>query len=84
MANVDDLIKIDMLDVIPPHEVEPILSFAPFHKLDGGFNTRDLSDGTHTNLKQGVSLLRRILLRHSLILTNNICSMPLDQAALRI
>ena len=53
MATVDDLIKIDMLDEISPDEIEPILSTTPFYKLDGGFNTRDLSDGSHTNLKQG-------------------------------
>ena len=53
MATIDDLIKIDMLDTIPLNQLEPILSTAPFYKLDGGFNTRDLSDGTHTNLKQG-------------------------------
>lgn len=53
MATIEDLIHRDMLDVIPLDDVEPILSAAPFYKLDGGFNTRDLSDGTHTNLKQG-------------------------------
>lgn len=53
MTNVDDLIKLDMLNTIPWEDVDPILSTTPFYKLDGGFNTRDLSDGTHTNLKQG-------------------------------
>ena len=53
MAIIDELIKIDMLDTISLADLEPILSTAPFCKLDGGFNARDLSDGTHANLKQG-------------------------------
>jgi hypothetical protein len=53
MAKVDDLIKLDLLESIPPEDVESILSSTPFYKLDGGFNTRDLSDGTYSNLKPG-------------------------------
>jgi protein tyrosine/serine phosphatase len=53
MAKVDDLIKVDILESIPPEDVESILSSAPFYKLDGGFNTRDISDGTYSNLKPG-------------------------------
>jgi hypothetical protein len=53
MATAHELIKIDIADIIPSDQVDPILSTRPFYKLDGGLNTRDLSDGTHPNLKTG-------------------------------
>ena len=53
MATANDLITIDIADIIPPDQVDPILSARPFYKLDGGLNTRDLSDGSHLNLKTG-------------------------------
>ena len=53
MATANDLIQIDIADVIPFDQVDPILSTRPFCKLDGGLNTRDLSDGTDPNLKTG-------------------------------
>ena len=53
MATIDDLIKIEMLEAIPLDQVEPFLSAKPFYKLDGGLNTRDLSDGNYPNLKLG-------------------------------
>ena len=53
MDNMDQILETDMDDPIEPAIVESILSTEPFHKLNGSFNVRDMSDPAYPALKRG-------------------------------
>ena len=53
MNHTESLLNADMMQPIEPELVQRILSAKPFYQIDGGFNTRDLSDHPYTTLKAG-------------------------------
>lgn len=52
-CDLDNLLRMSIADVIDQTTVSDILSSPPFLQVDGLFNTRDVSDGTHTALRKG-------------------------------
>ena len=50
MENMESLLNPDMMEPIDPDIVQSILSAKPFHRLDGGFNMRDLNKPAYARI----------------------------------